>query len=95
WSISLAEGVDRLYLCFDGSGWTTASAPVPTAVSGGWTAPDTLRVDVIFLETPHRLTVTCSLSDRTLTADWHTRPLRPGRLRFLRAPRDGDAVRRG
>ncbi|MFD5627615.1 serine hydrolase domain-containing protein [Streptomyces sp. NPDC127072] len=95
WSISLAEGVDRLDLRFDGSGWTTASAPVPTAVSGGWTAPDTLRVDVIFLETPHRLTVTCSLSDRTLTADWHTRPLRPGRLRFLRAPRDGDAVRRG
>ncbi|MFI6335519.1 serine hydrolase domain-containing protein [Streptomyces sp. NPDC050535] len=95
WSLSLAEGADRLDLRLDGSGWATASDPVPMAVSGGWTAPDTLRVDVIFLETPHRLTVTCTLSDHTFTAQWHTRPLRGGRLRRLGAPREGDAVRRG
>jgi hypothetical protein len=61
--------------------------PVPIAVSGGWTDPDTLRLDVLFLETPHRLTVTCALDDGTFTARWHTTPLPGGPLRRQRAPR--------
>ena len=44
-------------------------------------------MDVVFLETPHRLALTCSLADRTLTARWRTRPLHGGRLTTLRAPR--------
>ena len=31
---------------------------VPVAASGGWTDDGTLRVAVLFLETPHRLDVT-------------------------------------
>jgi CubicO group peptidase (beta-lactamase class C family) len=76
-------------------------SPVPTAVSGGWTTAgkaglvaepvaepeaEVLTADVLFLETPHRLTVTCTLADRTFTARWHTTPLQEGRLIRLQAP---------
>ncbi|MFI9755677.1 serine hydrolase domain-containing protein [Streptomyces collinus] len=78
---------DRLALRLAGEGWTVAEEPVPTAVSGGWTDAGTLAVDVVFLETPHRLALTCSLADGTLTASWRTRPLHGGRLTTLCAPR--------
>lgn len=78
---------DRLDLRLPEEGWTVAEEPAPTAVSGGWTDAGTLAVDVVFLETPHRLALTCSLADRTLTARWRTRPLHGGRLTTLRAPR--------
>ncbi|MER5574572.1 serine hydrolase domain-containing protein [Streptomyces massasporeus] len=78
---------DRLALRLAGEGWTVAEEPVPTAVSGGWTDAGTLAVEVVFLETPHRLALTCSLADRTLTAHWRTQPLHGGRLTTLRAPR--------
>jgi CubicO group peptidase (beta-lactamase class C family) len=90
WSISLADGESRLELPLDGAVWTVragADAPVPTAVSGGWTDPDTLVADVALLETPHHLDVECSLADRTFTARWRTAPLHPGPLRSYRAPR--------
>jgi CubicO group peptidase (beta-lactamase class C family) len=79
---------DRLALRLAGEGWTVAEEPVPTAVSGGWTDAGTLAVEVVFLETPHRLALTCSLVDRRLTAHWRTQPLHGGRLISLRAPRD-------
>ncbi|MFI2636340.1 serine hydrolase domain-containing protein [Streptomyces collinus] len=78
---------DRLALRLAGEGWTVAGEPVPTAVSGGWTDDGTLSVDVVFLETPHRLALTCSLAGRTLTASWRTQPLHGGRLTTLCAPR--------
>ncbi|MFF8012664.1 serine hydrolase [Streptomyces sp. NPDC007929] len=81
---------DRLALRLTGEGWTVAEEPVPTAVSGGWTDAGTLAVEVVFLETPHRLALTCSLADRTLTAHWRTRPLHGGRLTTLGAPRGSD-----
>ena len=95
WDISLTDGGERLELRLDeksSSGWTVdsdaaaASAP-PTAVSGGWTDKDTLTFDVVFLETPHRLAVRCSLADRTFTANWRTVPLHNGPLSSMRAPR--------
>lgn len=69
--------------------WTVSEpgAPVPTAVSGGWTSPDTLVIDVAFLETPHHLIVTCALPDRTFQARWRTAPLHGGPLRSFQAPR--------
>lgn len=60
---------------------------MPTAVSGGWTDADTLEAEVVFLETPHRLAVTCSLPDRTCTARWRTQPLHARPLRAMGAPR--------
>ena len=60
---------------------------VPLAISGGWTGDDTLRAEIIFLETPHRLGLTCSLASRTFQASWRTVPLRAGPLSALRMPR--------
>jgi CubicO group peptidase (beta-lactamase class C family) len=93
WTLALTGAADRpdqpdrLDLRLAGEGWTVAEESVPTAVSGGWTEPGTLAVEVVFLETPHRLALTCSLADRTLTAQWRTQPLHGGRFASLRAPR--------
>jgi CubicO group peptidase (beta-lactamase class C family) len=87
WTVTLVEGDERLALPLPGASWAVREDPVPIAVSGGWTDPDTLRLDVLFLETPHRLTVTCALDDGTFTARWHTTPLPGGPLRRQRAPR--------
>ncbi|MET7454621.1 serine hydrolase domain-containing protein [Streptomyces sp. NPDC005574] len=93
WRITLTEGGDRLVLRLGGDagggdGWSVAEQPVPTALSGGWTDADTLVADVVFLETPHRLAVTCSLPEGTFTARWRTTPLDPRPLRVLGAPRN-------
>ena len=70
-------------------GWTVTErpeAPVPVAVSGGWTGPDTFAVDLLFLETPHRLSLTCSLGKRSLDGRWHTAALRAESLRSHGVP---------
>ncbi|MFI9567705.1 serine hydrolase domain-containing protein [Streptomyces rishiriensis] len=87
WSLGLAEkdGDLRLELPTTG-GWRVSDEPLPTAVCGGWTDADTLTAHVVFLETPHRLRVTCSLATRTFTARWDTTPLHRGPLRSMRAP---------
>ena len=59
---------------------------LPTAVSGGWTDPDTLRVDVLFLETPHRMYVTCDIPRATVEAHFVTEWLANGPVTRLRAP---------
>jgi hypothetical protein len=90
WTVSLIEATGHIDLPLGSPGWTInpgdATTP-PTAVSGGWTDADTLAFDVAFLETPHRLGVTCSLARGTFTARWHTAPLHGGPLTPLRAPR--------
>jgi hypothetical protein len=87
WTLALTEGETRLDLRIAAESWTVAEKPLSTAVSGGWTDSGTMAVEVLFLETPHRLALTCSLADRTLTASWRTQPLGSGRLTSLRAPR--------
>ncbi|GHB40274.1 hypothetical protein GCM10010377_34000 [Streptomyces viridiviolaceus] len=87
WGLALTEDGHRLELRLGRAEWAVTEEPVPTAVSGGWTDAATLVVHVVFLHTPHRLTVSCSLADRTFTAHWATRPLREVPLRLLRAPR--------
>ncbi|WP_330350788.1 serine hydrolase domain-containing protein [Streptomyces sp. NBC_00582] len=87
WTLTLIEGEDRLELPMGPGGLRVSEVPPATAVGGGWTDGATLAVDVAFLETPHRLRVTCSLTDHALTAHWDTEPLHPGPLSALRAPR--------
>ncbi|WP_282702371.1 serine hydrolase domain-containing protein [Streptomyces sp. CC219B] len=85
--LTLVEDGHRLELRLPRDGWSVAEEPVPTAVSGGWTDAGTLEAEVVFLETPHRLAVTCSLPERTFTARWRTEPLTPLPLRAMGAPR--------
>ncbi len=49
--------------------------PVPVAASGGWSDTNTLRLDLVFLNSPHRLRVICQLEPRTVDAVWVTNPL--------------------
>ncbi|MEU0074975.1 serine hydrolase domain-containing protein [Streptomyces sp. NPDC006332] len=87
WRVTLVEDGHRLELPLGEGDWAVVDEPVPVAVGGGWTDVETLVVEVAFLETPHRLAVSCSLKDRTFTARWRTRPLQPAPLRSTRAPR--------
>jgi CubicO group peptidase (beta-lactamase class C family) len=87
WAVDLDEDGSPLVLRLARNGWNVSAEreTAPTAVSGGWTDADTLRFDVLFLETPHRLTVTCRLPDRTFSARWRTTPLHVASLRDLHA----------
>jgi CubicO group peptidase (beta-lactamase class C family) len=60
---------------------------IPVAASGGWADDHTLRVGVVFLETPHRLRITCSLPAHTSEVTWLTEPLDGGELATLHRPR--------
>jgi CubicO group peptidase (beta-lactamase class C family) len=59
---------------------------VPVAASGGWLDEVTLRVAVIFLETPHRLDLTMSLPRHSTVAVWRERPLGQDRIEDLHSP---------
>jgi CubicO group peptidase (beta-lactamase class C family) len=96
WAVTLAEADARLDRPFTPAGWAVATPtgeepdPVPTAVSGGWADADTLRCHLLFLETPHRMVLTCDLPSRTFRAQWEPfPPLRGGLLRELRSPDPG------
>ena len=56
------------------------------AASGGWLDDHTLRAEVIFLETPPRMDITCSLPGRTAEAVWRHPPLAPSKLQHLHCP---------
>jgi CubicO group peptidase (beta-lactamase class C family) len=73
--VTLDDGQMLMELPVASGNWRVTEDPVPAAASGGWRDSETLEVDVIFLETPHRLTLTCSLGTRTFRARWGTRPL--------------------
>ncbi len=60
---------------------------VPVAASGGWLDDDTFRVEVILLESPHRMDISCSLPSHTAQAAWRHPPLDGGRLQTLHRPR--------
>jgi hypothetical protein len=94
WQLTLVEGAVAFSAAVGTEGWHTnllethpRSTSVPLAVSGGWTDEDTFGAEVIFLETPHRLELSCWLATRTFQANWRTVPLRAGRLFELRMPR--------
>ena len=92
WQISLIETDNALTFPVGTGGWTVSEGAdrqgetIPVAASGGWLDDQTLRVEVIFLETPHRMDVTCSLPARTAEAAWRHPPLSPTKLRQLHCP---------
>jgi hypothetical protein len=74
-------------------GWTSSTPSdrfgqqIPVATAGGWRDSNTLQVEVVFLETPHRLDIECSLDDRRACAAWRLPPLGDSRLAELHCPR--------
>ena len=84
WTLALIEGEDRLLVAPGSGAWTTTDVLASSAGRG----PDGgLLVDVLFLETPHRLHLVLDAAAATFTARWATEPLHAGPLRELRAPR--------
>lgn len=92
WQISLAEPGNELTFPVGSRGWTVSDhadrhgGTIPVAASGGWLDDQTLRAEVIFLETPHRMDITCSVPGRTAQAVWRHPPLTPSKLRELHCP---------
>jgi CubicO group peptidase (beta-lactamase class C family) len=91
WSLTLIEGDNTLVLPVGRWSWTVTDA---FAVSGGLDGGldggpggGTPRVDVIFVETPHRLHLTFDRDAGTFVARWQTPPLHAGPLAQIRMPR--------
>ena len=55
-------------------------------VAAGWADAETLLLDAVFADTPHRLSLVCDTRSMTFTAHWRTTPLHATRLRDLRMP---------
>jgi CubicO group peptidase (beta-lactamase class C family) len=91
--VSVAEPANALTFPVGAGDWLVSAPrdghgdPVPVATSGGWLDDHTLRVEVVFLESPHRMDITCSLPARTAEAAWRHPPLDGGRLETLHRPR--------
>ena len=100
WQISLTEAANALTFPVGTGGWTVSEHAdrhgdtIPVAASGGWLDDQTLRAEVIFLETPHRMDITCSLSARTAEAVWRHPPLGRSQLGLLHCPGNPAAARR-
>lgn len=95
WQVSLGERAWAFRAPLSTTAWAVAgpAAPceqdgddLPAAVQGGWLEDGSLRFDVLFLETPHRLVVKCRLPEGDFDARWVTAPLRAWSLRSLRSP---------
>jgi CubicO group peptidase (beta-lactamase class C family) len=92
WQISLTEAANRLTLQVGAGSWAVSTPTdthgdaIPVAASGGWLDDHTLRAEIIFLETPHRIDIECSLSGRAARAIWRNPPFGNRALRDLRCP---------
>jgi hypothetical protein len=89
-TVTLREDALPVEVRIEDGGWHVTESPAPVAVSGGWADSGTLVIDVVFLETPHCLTLTCTPGDRTFRAAWKTQPLNRYDLGRLRSPSASD-----
>ncbi|HEY0374027.1 MAG TPA: serine hydrolase [Amnibacterium sp.] len=77
WAVTVDDGEQRVRLPAGRPGWTTVEGSggvAPIAVSGGWTG-DALALDLVFLETPHRIELEVRRRDRRFRARWVPEPL--------------------
>jgi hypothetical protein len=92
WQISLIEPANALTFPVGAGAWTVSDhadrngETIPVAASGGWLDHHTVRAEVIFLETPHRMDITCSLPGHIAQAVWRHPPVFPSKLQQLRCP---------
>jgi hypothetical protein len=91
--VTVAEPANALTFPLAAGDWLVSAPhdrhgdPIPVAASGGWLDDRTVRVEVIFLESPHRMDIACSLPARIAEAAWRQVPLVDGRLQTLHRPR--------
>jgi CubicO group peptidase (beta-lactamase class C family) len=91
-SLALLEDDNELPVAVGTDDWLVTTptdrhgAGVPVAASGEWVDDHTLRVAVIFLETPHRLELTLTLHGREVLARWPSPPLSGDRIADLHCP---------
>ena len=80
WRIALREAESCLSARFGPDRWIVTKPRgdngVPLACKGGWVSPGTLRCDVVFLETPHRLVVFCKRPEATFSVMVGCAPVR-------------------
>jgi hypothetical protein len=88
WALTLAAAADRLVVgCGDGQ-WHRTSVPfadgraLAVAAQGRWTDPETFTAELVFVHTPHRMTVRYTPRTGTSSARWRTAPL--GRVSLTR-----------
>ena len=92
WQISLIEPANALTFPVGAGAWTISTPvdshgdSIPVAASGGWLNDRTLRTEIIFLETPHRMDIECSLPGRTSQAIWRHPPIGANKLQDLHCP---------
>lgn len=93
WEVTITEPDNALAFAIGATDWIVSEPldrrgdAVPVAASGGWLDNHTFRVEVVFLQSPHRLDIACSLPSRTASAGWRGVPLGGGQLHTLRRPR--------
>ena len=92
WSLPLADAVQTLVVgCGDGQ-WQRTALPVGgnrvlvVEAQGQWSDPDTFVADVVFVQSPHRMTVSYQPSTGRSTARWRTVPPGSQSLVGLAAP---------
>jgi hypothetical protein len=91
--VTLSERDNALTFEIGTRGWITSTPidsfgkSIPVASAGGWSDPKTLRVEVFFLETPHRIDIECSLDERRACLSWRLPPLNNFKLAELHCPR--------
>ena len=93
WQVRLVEPDDALAPFPVGTGeWVVAEPEdgggdrVPVAASGGWLDDGRGRLEVVFLETPHRVDVELDPVSRTARVGWRLEPLGDSDLRSMRCP---------
>ena len=90
--VTLSETDNALTFDVGTRGWATSTPTdgfqqrIPVATAGGWADPKTFHIEVIFLETPHRLDVECSLATGQATVTWRVAPPRGLQLAQLHCP---------
>jgi CubicO group peptidase (beta-lactamase class C family) len=87
-SLTLVEGEHRLEAALGLGEWRTTGPLATWAEQHG----DRLLVDVVFVETPHRLHLVADSGTGTVSARWETAPLHGPDLRTLRAPGPDDVA---
>ncbi len=88
WRLVVAQGQDRLHVplldAWSAATWEQGGAPV--FARGGWTSALELVVELVFVETPHRLVLSLDAASAEGSARWIAAPLHGSALRQMGAP---------